>query len=192
MRRFLQLLEVMGLVNRDETLIGNTHDSYHYNLEITSILNHTLYQHYWTSVYRPLGDDETDLMILFEKDRMLDESKNDPYDPYNLEMTSNLNPISCQCYWSDFEKKKSDGIDTRTPFEGGKALDDRTFEDESESDEIYGKTLVGNTQDQTYNLFPLNPWMSEYKSDGICDETLADSAHDPCNLEITSVLNHQI
>ena len=44
------------------------------------------------------------------------------------------------------------------PFEGGKALDGRTLEDECESGEIYGETLVGNI-------------------------------HDPCNLEMTSVLN---
>ena len=69
----------------DEALIGNTHDPC--NLEMTLVSK-----------------------ILCQ--RILDESRSGPCDPYNLEMTSVLSPMSCQCCWSDFEKKKKLGNDT--------------------------------------------------------------------------------
>jgi hypothetical protein len=79
--------------------------------------------------------------------------------------------------WMIWGSPLSDGIDTRNPFEGGKALDDRTLEDEiwedwtpgaeSESDGICVETLDDNERRYddhekslaAYNLFPLNPWM---------------------------------
>ena len=134
----------------DEILIVNIHGSYHYNLEITSVLNQIQYQRYWICwiwVDRSSGDDETDLMTLFEKDRILYESKSDPCDPYNLELTSILSPISYQYSWSDFEKKKILGNMTLN--------DNQRRYDENESD---GKMLAA------CNLFPLHidntrdPW----------------------------------
>ena len=113
-------------------------------------------------------------------------------------MTSILSPISYQYYWNDFEKKKSGGIDTRTPFEGGKALDDRTLEDER--DGICDETLIGNTHSPCnlemtsilkilgYRTLDENRNDEIYDeksligSDGTYDETLDDNIHDPCNL----------
>ena len=141
-------------------------------------------------IYNPLG----------ESKRSGDEDESNVIDGNIDGLTlddSTLEAAEIVIPWMIWGSPLSDGTDTRTPFEGGKALDDRTLEDERRYDDDERIPVA-------CNLFPLlvdnahGPCglgmtsVSKVLGHTILDdddETLVGNTHDPCNREMTSVSN---